>query len=344
MDVEVYWLGRRVGLLREITVDQPYLLGAWLPADNPAFTAALATGDGVPVVLQSPDSADVSLVYALVGPTPEARVYFRWGPWSLIRRQQSRTGQGVVERHEVHSPPQRGSRDLKSRLAADPAIGRPKSKVWMTHAEWLCSDDLRMMLAALWDAIGDEASWVSQVRRYLMARCRRIERLLPQEASRRGLDVAEQYLTGAASDDELKEAIHHAEGAAFNLYHNCDPEAIEQWADEVRAIPAGEMAALLDPPGVAWEMDALELLKLATGFAFFVTVSPGGLWGVPGIYFPFLSVESLREHFGSPFQEQGRCVSPHGRSRLVALWVQIGLFIVAAIVLGILLIAMLGQP
>src|SRR5262245_59020445 len=126
MDVEVHWLGRRVGLFREIRVEQPYYLGAWVPADDPPFAAALATGQMVPVVFQSPDSADVDLVYALVDPRPDAGVYFRWGPWSATRRRQPRTGEGTVERHQPRSP--LVGRDVTSRQgppAADRGARRP---------------------------------------------------------------------------------------------------------------------------------------------------------------------------------------------------------------------------
>jgi len=41
MDAEVYWSGRRVGLLRGVRVDQPYYLGEWVPAADSEFTAAL---------------------------------------------------------------------------------------------------------------------------------------------------------------------------------------------------------------------------------------------------------------------------------------------------------------
>jgi hypothetical protein len=133
--------------------------------------------------------------------------------------------------------------------------------------------------------------------------------LLPQEASRRGIDVAERYMNGAASDGELNMAIWHAENAAFNIGHNCDPEAVEQWADEVQAIPAGELAALLHPPGVALDVDARELLARAAYFTLGTTMfpQPPGLGVGPVTNSLFLSAALLREQFGNPFQGPSGC-------------------------------------
>jgi hypothetical protein len=114
----------------------------------------------------------------------------------------------------------------------------------MTQAEWLHSTDAPAMLEALWEASGgDEVVLVPMLHRYFVACCRRIWRLLPQEASRRGIEVAERYLAGKATDEELSEVNWHVEGAAFNIDYNCEREAIERWVAEVRAIPEDEMAA-----------------------------------------------------------------------------------------------------
>ena len=86
MDADVYWLGRHVGLLREVVADQPYYLGEWVPVDDPQFAAALASGNGVPVVLWSRDGADAAPAWALVGPlAPLPGVCFRFGAWSMTR-------------------------------------------------------------------------------------------------------------------------------------------------------------------------------------------------------------------------------------------------------------------
>jgi hypothetical protein len=174
----------------------------------------------------------------------------------------------------------------------------------MTHEEWWRSTDVPAMLEALWDAHGgEEAALVPQLHRYFVACCRRIWRLLPQQGSRRGIEVAERYLAGAATDEELSAVNWDAEGAAFNIDYNCDPEAIERWVAEVRAIPPQEMAALLDPPGVGRDLEPRQLLKRAAYFADYAMIYPHltPKRPVPRNYVPFLSAELLRQQFGGEY-------------------------------------------
>ncbi|HKA21315.1 MAG TPA: hypothetical protein VKN18_23765 [Blastocatellia bacterium] len=51
------------------------------------------------------------------------------------------------------------------------------------------------------------------MKRYYLACCRVIWELLPQDASRNGVKVAERELDGLASATEIYEAEYHAEGA-----------------------------------------------------------------------------------------------------------------------------------
>jgi hypothetical protein len=172
----------------------------------------------------------------------------------------------------------------------------------MTRAEWLSSENAPAMLKALWDtAGGDEAALVPVLQRYLLACCRRIWRLLPQESSRRGVEVAELFLAGAATAEELKKANWHCEGAAFNIDYNCDPSAIQHWVAMVRDIPPSEMASVLNPPGAAVEVDERTLLKRAAYFAHHAMTLPQltPKHPVPASYAMFLSASLLREHFGT---------------------------------------------
>jgi hypothetical protein len=79
MDAEVYWQGRRVGLLRDVRVDQPYYRGEWAPSDDPEFTAVLADQKWLPVVFRSPDGSTTAPARVLVSRTPGVGVYFRFG-------------------------------------------------------------------------------------------------------------------------------------------------------------------------------------------------------------------------------------------------------------------------
>jgi hypothetical protein len=82
MDAEVYWSGRRVGLLRGVRVDQPYYRGEWVPLHDPAFSAALANRVWLPVMFRSPDGTISAPARALVSRVPGVGVYFRFGSLS----------------------------------------------------------------------------------------------------------------------------------------------------------------------------------------------------------------------------------------------------------------------
>jgi hypothetical protein len=79
MDAHVFWKGRRVGILRDARVDQPYYLGEWAPSDDPEFLAELAAQKWLPVEFRSPDGAINAPARALVSRTPGVGVYFRFG-------------------------------------------------------------------------------------------------------------------------------------------------------------------------------------------------------------------------------------------------------------------------
>jgi hypothetical protein len=173
----------------------------------------------------------------------------------------------------------------------------------MTQTEWLHSADAPAMLQALWEASGgDEATLVPMLHRCFVACCRRIWRLLPQEVSRHGIEVAERYLAGEATREHLKQVRWDVEGAAFNIDYDCEPTAIEQWVADVKAIPNDELAAMLNSPGVMPDIDARELLKRAAYFVDYATTYPHltPKRRVPESYVAFLSADLLREQFGSP--------------------------------------------
>lgn len=127
--------------------------------------------------------------------------------------------------------------------------------------------------------------------------------MLSQGGSRQGVEVAERYLTGTASLDELKAVGWYVEGDAFNLDYNSDPEAIQRMVDEVRAIPPSDMAAMLHPPGVPLDVDTQKLLMRAAYFAHFATMYPlrRPTPNIPKSYVMFLSADLLREQFAQPF-------------------------------------------
>jgi hypothetical protein len=144
---------------------------------------------------------------------------------------------------------------------------------------------------------GSEAELERQLHRYYLACCRAIWRLLPQEDSRRGIEVAERYVDGLATGKELSEVDYFVEGAAFNIDYNCDPEEVKQMVDEVEAIPREELQQFLHPPQTI--ILSRELLKRAAYFADFAVVYPNLTPKDPDVrHVPFLSAKIFREIFG----------------------------------------------
>lgn len=215
----------------------------------------------------------------------------------------------------------------------------------MTEAEWHRSEDAGAMLDFLWQRRGvapygldlrfkgdvqapdsaEEAGddLTRSLHRFYLAACRGIWPLLPQEASRRGVELAEQFLAGEATAEEVSNYNWHTEEAAFVVDYNTAPEDIARWVAEVRALPADELRAMLHPPATADEVEPRELLERAAYFADYAMVYPSlrphGL--PPDSYRPFLSAAVLRRYVGYPgpaageerHAEPGAAPDPVGR-------------------------------
>jgi hypothetical protein len=150
------------------------------------------------------------------------------------------------------------------------------------------------------ERVGDDPT--QSLHRFYLASCRGIWPLLPQLASRRGIELAEQFLAGTATAEQVSEYNWHTEGAAFVLDYNTAPEDIARWVDEVRAILDGELRAMLHPPETADEVEPRELLKRAAYFADYAMIYPSlrPTGPPPDSYRPFLSAEVLRQYVEYP--------------------------------------------
>lgn len=176
--------------------------------------------------------------------------------------------------------------------------------VSMTEEEWLRSDDASLMLRWFrqeWS--GEEADLDRLLYRYCLACCRRIWRLLPQEESRSGVEVAERFLNGLATRDELRRAEWLAEAAAFTFDQDSDPEAIARWCDQVSRIPPEELAAMLSAPRPGDGLSPRRLLEHAAFFADSAMCYPS-IQPKESIekYRLLLPTPLLREIVGNPFR------------------------------------------
>src|SRR4051812_35481827 len=135
----------------------------------------------------------------------------------------------------------------------------------MTPDQWETSADALDMLRAVRGRWRDQAVLHRRLQRYYLACCRAIWPLLPQEASRRGVELAERSLDGKASDEDMSGLSWHVEGAAFNIDYDCDPEAIAGWVRAVEALPPTELTALVHT-AEGRSLGARELLLRAAYF------------------------------------------------------------------------------
>ena len=179
----------------------------------------------------------------------------------------------------------------------------------MTEEEWETSDDAYLMLNCIWRLKNVPASPLPKfggdmnrihdssvdLHRYYLACCRSIWPLLPQEPSRRGVELAEQWIDGDVSTEELNKFNWHVEGAAFNIDYNVEPDKIEQWVADLRANDS--YRHLLHPPEAADDVEPRELLKRAAYFADYAMIYPSLKPPRPPSdnYRPFLDAKLLRQ-------------------------------------------------
>ncbi|WZO98300.1 hypothetical protein EP7_005360 [Isosphaeraceae bacterium EP7] len=178
--------------------------------------------------------------------------------------------------------------------------------VSMTEEQWLRSDDVSLMLKWFrqkWS--GEEADLDRILQRYCLACCRRIWRLLPQEASRAGVEVAERFVDGLATRAELGQAEWLAEGAAFKIDQALEPELIALWCNEVSRIPPDDLGAMIHSPRPEDDLSPHRLLKHAAYFADMAMCYPG-IKPKESIerYRLFLPAPLLREVVGNPFRSK----------------------------------------
>ena len=175
----------------------------------------------------------------------------------------------------------------------------------MTEAEWLVSDNAQEMLEALRLPVPDYVVWLERkLQLYYLACCGAIWKLLPHEGSRMAVEAGERYVEGEATDEEL-DPYYESEGAAFMFDYNGQPELVQRYVQETKAIPEAELRLMIHPPEALLGIETQELLKRAAYFAHFSLIypliEPKGLlpWANSVL---FLSPSLLRDIIGNPFR------------------------------------------
>ena len=188
----------------------------------------------------------------------------------------------------------------------------------MTESEWNeCGDAIAMLEFALSlrgiksdshrhkmgyrmnsGAVETSDDFETCLHRFYVACCRNIWRLLPDPDSRNGIEIAEKWLHGSATDSELNQCDRDVEGAAFGIDYKSDPEELKRWIADVEMIAEQELKSMIHLPSNAAKVSAHDLLRHAAYFASFATmypaIHPKGL--PPENYHLFLSPDLLREH------------------------------------------------
>jgi hypothetical protein len=187
--------------------------------------------------------------------------------------------------------------------------------VSMIEEQWLQSDDVSLMLR--WfrqEWRGEKEDLDRLLQRYLLACCRRIWRFLPEEASRSGIEVAERFVDGQATREELHRADWWAEGAAFGVERRSDSESVARWCDEVSRIPPEELGAMIHSPRPEDDLAPHGLLKHAAYFADDAICYPGYVPESIEKYRLFLPTPLLREIVGNPFHPTSDRPRPSDRT------------------------------
>jgi hypothetical protein len=185
----------------------------------------------------------------------------------------------------------------------------------MTEEEWLWSDDAALMVRWLLQKWPGEAAELDKLlSRYFLACCRRIWRLLPVEDSRAGVEVAERFARGQASDKELGRAQWLAESAPWRFHLDpgmtaCwseqDHQDAARWCEEVARLSASELDAMICSPCPGDDLSPRGLLEHAGDFALYAICYPDVEPKESMTqYRLFLPAPLLREVVGNPFRTE----------------------------------------
>ena len=151
--------------------------------------------------------------------------------------------------------------------------------------------------------IGSSREWMYFLWRYFLACAKAIWRLLPEEESRHGVEIAEKYMSGLVSEDEFWYDQFQCEEAAYQIEYDIDEVNISIWVKELEGVSQKELGELVHPSATIQKYKPKDLLTDAAHFANFAMTpnplimslsSPVGC-KIPEQYLIFLSPSILRE-------------------------------------------------
>lgn len=190
----------------------------------------------------------------------------------------------------------------------------------MTKNEWLQCTDASKMLAYLWKkepyrSVADKfepypnsENWFDYLNvlmplyKFYLSSCRKIWPLLTQEASRKGIELAELFMQNKVRWDAVSEYNWYVEAAAFTFEHPADMKKIEVWVTEVETKSPELITKLLKAKDQDGALNTRSLLHHAAYFAdhvmMYPSITPKGLHNKE--YNKFVCPELLRKYVGYP--------------------------------------------
>ena len=188
----------------------------------------------------------------------------------------------------------------------------------MTKDEWLECKNASLMIQFLWtqepyssvakkfEVYPTSEDWMDYLSvemplyKFYLASCRNIWPLLTQEESRKGIELAKEFVEGKVKCDSVSEYNWHVEGAAFCFEDPPDQEKIDIWIKDVES-QSSDLINKIRNEGEE-KTCTQELLKQAAYFAdhamIFPSIQPKGL---PHDEFnKFLCSKLLRQYVNYP--------------------------------------------
>ena len=170
----------------------------------------------------------------------------------------------------------------------------------MNKDQWMKCNDIQEMLSTLWKNYPEDIL-IPLLHRFFLKCARKIEILMPQRESLRGVEIGEKFLKGEVSIQCLSDENWAVEGAAFMIDQNTEPELIDHWIKDLESLPSEVIDNVLNQVNFS-DLNTRKILLDAAYFADHAMIYPtcSHLKIVRESHIKFLHPDLLREVIGDP--------------------------------------------